>query len=258
MEILIIEDERLAAEKLAKAITEIDASFHIVGIADSIESSVNWLQKNPAPDLVFMDIELGDGQSFEIFSRIQVKSPVIFTTSYDEYAIQAFKVNSVDYLLKPVKKDALSSSFKKLAELKLLYAGNALPLPDFKSLVLELQEQNKPKEYRQRFLVKQGQRLISIEASEIAFFYTDDKVVFFKTKNNMKYIVEYSIDELQEFIDPRTFFRINRQFFIAIHSVVTIHSYFNGRLKLDLKPAIEREVVISRERVNDFKEWMGK
>ena len=258
MQILIIEDERLAAEKLTKTITDIDASFHIAGIADSIESAVDWLQNNPAPDLVFMDIELADGQSFEIFNRIEVKSPVIFTTSYDEYAIKAFTVNSIDYLLKPVKKDALSSSFKKLARLKLLYAGNALPLPDFRSLILELQEQNKPKEYRQRFLVKQGQRLISIETDEIAFFYTDDKLVFFKTKNNMKYIVEYSIDELQEFIDPKKFFRINRQFFIAIHSVTTIHSYFNGRLKLDLKPAIDNEVVISRERVNDFKEWMGK
>ena len=258
MQILIIEDERLAAEKLTKTITDLDASYRIAGTADSIESSVNWLGKNPPPDLIFMDIELADGQSFEIFNRVEVKSPVIFTTSYDEYAIQAFKVNSVDYLLKPVKKDALATSFQKLAKLKWLYTDKSMPQPDFRSLITELQEQNKPKQYRQRFLVKQGQRLISIEADEVAFFYKDDKLVLFKTKNNMKYIVEYSLDELQECIDPRKFFRINRQFFIAIHSITNIHNYFNGRLKLELKPAIDKEVIISRERVNDFKEWMGK
>ncbi len=258
MQILIIEDERLAAEKLANAIAEIDLSFSIIGITDSIESSVEWLQTHQAPDLIFMDIELADGHSFEIFNRIAVKSPVIFTTSYDEYAIKAFRVNSVDYLLKPVKKEALIASFHKLDQLKLLYTGNIFPEPDFKNLIKELQFQGRSREYRRRFLVKQGQRLISIETDEIAFFYTDEKIVFFKTKSNMKYIVEYSMDELEEFLDPGNFFRINRQFFIGICSIENIHSYFNSRLKLDLKPAIDREVIISRERVNDFKDWLGK
>ena len=258
MQILIIEDERLAADKLMKTIRDINTSFHIAGVADGISASVNWLSNHPSPDLIFMDIELSDGQSFEIFNRIEVNSPVIFTTSYDEYAIKAFRVNSIDYLLKPVKKEALEGSFKKLAEMKLLYAGNPLPVPDFKMLIKELQEQSKPREYRSRFLVKHGQRLISVETDEIAFFYTEEKVVFFKTKNNMKYIIEYTIDELEEFIDPSKFFRINRQFFIAIYSIVNIHTYFNGRLKLELRPAIDNEVIISRERVNGFKEWMGK
>jgi len=258
MQILVIEDERLAANKLKKTITEIDASFHIAGITDSIVSSVEWLKNNPQPDLIFMDIELADGQSFEIFNCIDVKSPVIFTTSYDEYAIKAFRVNSVDYLLKPVKKEALAASFLKYNRLKLAYGTNAMQVLDFKSLIIELQEQNKPREYRQRFLVKQGQRLVSIEADEFAFFYTDGKVVFFQTKAKAKFIVDYAIDELQEFIDPMKFFRINRQFLIAIHSVANIHSYFNGRLKLELRPSIDKEVIISRERVNDFKEWMGK
>jgi two-component system response regulator LytT len=258
MQLLIIEDEGLAVEKLFKTIKEIDASLNIVGITDSIDASVEWLQHNPAPDLILMDIELADGQSFEIFNRVDVTSLVIFTTSYDEYAIKAFKVNSVDYLLKPVKKEDLIASFQKFHKLKTLYAGNALPMPDFRNLVKELQEQNKPREYRERFLVKHGQRLISVETNEIAFFYTDEKVNFFKTKNNMKYIVEYTIDELENFVHPKKFFRINRQFLIAVHCIENIHNYFNGRLLLQLKPSSDKEVIISRERVNDFKEWMGK
>jgi two-component system response regulator LytT len=258
MKILIIEDERLAVQKLINTIAEIDSSFQVAGITDSIETSVEWLNQHAQPDLILMDIELADGQSFEIFNRVEVRSPVIFTTSYDEFAIKAFKVNSVDYLLKPVKKDDLAASIQKLYTLKQLYAGNAMPMPDFTSLVKELQEQSRLKEYRERFLVKQGQRLISIETNDIAFFYTDEKLNFFKTRNNMKYIVEYTIDELEAFVQPKTFFRINRQFLIAIHSIENIHNYFNGRLLLQLKPSIDKEVIISRERVNDFKDWMGK
>ena len=215
MQLLIIEDEGLAVEKLSNTIKEIDAELSIVGVTDSIEASVRWLRQHPSPDVILMDIELADGQSFEIFNQVEVKSPVIFTTSYDEYAIKAFKVNSVDYLLKPVKREDIVASFQKLHKLKLLYADNAVPLPDFRNLIKELHEQNKPKEYRERFLVKHGQRLISVETSEIAFFYTDEKVNFFKTKNNMKYIVEYTIDELENFTHPKKFFRINRQFLIA-------------------------------------------
>jgi two-component system response regulator LytT len=258
MQVLIIEDEGLAVEKQLKTIAEIDSSLHVAGTTDSIEASVDWLETHQAPDLILMDIELADGQSFEIFNRVEVKSPVIFTTSYDEYAIKAFKVNSVDYLLKPVKKEDLSGSLAKLARLQQLYSGNPLPVPDFKSLIKELQEQNKPKEYRDRFLVKHGQRLISIETDDIAFFYTDQKVNFFKTKNNGKYIVEYTIDELENFVHPKKFFRINRQFLVSIASIENMHNYFNGRLLLHLKPAIDKEVILSRERVNDFKDWMGK
>jgi len=258
MQILIIEDEGLAVQKLMNTITEIDGSFHIAGVTDSIETSVEWLNQHAMPDLILMDIELADGQSFEIFNRVEVRSPVIFTTSYDEYAIKAFKVNSVDYLLKPVRKEDLAVSFQKLYKLRQLYTGNSLPVPDFKGLIKELQEQNKSKEYRERFLVKHGQRLISIETNDIAFFYTDEKVNFFKTTGNMKYIVEYTIDELEKFVHPKKFFRINRQFLIAVNSVENIHNYFNGRLLLHLKPSIDKEVIISRERVNDFKEWMGR
>ncbi len=258
MRIFIIEDERLAVQKLVKTINAIDESFEIAGMADSIESSVSWLEANPAPDLILMDIELADGQSFEIFNRVKIKSPVIFTTSYDEFAIQAFKVNSIDYILKPVKKDALEASFRKFEELKSFYSGNPFPIPDFKSLLKELQEQARPNEYRQRFLVKHGQRLISVETDDIAFFYTEDKLNFFRTKDNLKYIVEYSLDELEAFVDPRKYFRINRQFLVNIHSIQNIHNYFNGRILLHLKPSADIEVIISRERVNDFKDWMGK
>jgi two-component system, LytTR family, response regulator LytT len=258
MQILIIEDERLAMEKLVNAISQIDPAHVIVGKLDSIESSVAWLKTHSAPDIILLDIELSDGQSFEIFNQVEVTCPVIFTTSYDEFAIKAFSVNSIDYILKPVKKETLAAGFRKLGRLKSLYSQTAVALPDFKYVFQEITKQALPKEYRQRFLVRHGQRLVSIEIGNIAFFYTEEKLNFFRTKDNSKYVVDYTIDELETFVDPKKYFRINRQFLIAIDSVKNIHNYFNGRILLHLVPEADKEVIISRERVNDFKDWMGK
>lgn len=258
MNILIIEDERLAAEKLSKMITSIDPSFHIAGITGSIDSSVTWLKNHPLPDLIMADVELEDGQCFEIFNRVMINTPVIFTTSYNEYAIKAFKLNGIDYLLKPVKKEALSAAFDKLKQLKELYSDYKVLPVDFKKMLLEIHAETKRRDFRQRFLVKHGQRLVSVETDDIAFFYTDEKLSFFKTNSNKKYIVEYTMDELEEFVNPVKFFRINRQFLIAIYSIEDIHNYFNSRLLLHLKPSVDKEVIISRDRVNDFKEWMGR
>lgn len=258
MQILIIEDERLAMEKLIATIRQIDTSYEIVGTLDSIETSVAWLKTHAPPDIILMDIELADGQSFEIFNQVEVKSPIIFTTSYDEFAIKAFSVNSIDYILKPVKKDALAAGFRKLIQLKSAYAQKLVELPDFKAIFREIKEEAVSKEYRRRFLVKHGQRLVSIDVENISFFYTDEKLNFFKTKDNLKYIVDYTMDELETFVDPKRYFRINRQFLIAIDGVRNMHNYFNGRILLQLTPDIDKEVIISRERVNDFKDWMGK
>jgi two-component system, LytTR family, response regulator LytT len=258
MQILIIEDERLAMEKLVNTISQIDPAHVIVGKLDSIESSVAWLKTHPSPDIILLDIELADGQSFEIFNQVEVTCPVIFTTSYDEFAIKAFSVNSIDYILKPVKKEALAAGFQKLGRLKSMFSQAAMVLPDFKYVFREITKQVLPKEYRQRFLVRHGQRLVSIEIGNIAFFYTEEKLNFFRTKDNSKYVVDYTIDELETFVDPKKYFRINRQFLIAIDSVKNIHNYFNGRILLHLVPEIDKEVIISRERVNDFKDWMGK
>ncbi|AEI51968.1 LytR/AlgR family response regulator transcription factor [Runella slithyformis] len=254
MNIFIIEDEPLAVQKLTKLLFEVAPHVQIEGTADGIESSVEWLQTHPTPDLLLMDIELCDGQSFEIFNQIEVKSPVIFTTSYDEYAIQAFKVNSVDYLLKPIKREDLERALQKYEKLNRPH-GQAI---DISRLINELQKQNQPKEYRTRFLVKQGQRLLPVETTDIAYFFSEDGLTFFMTRDRIRHLLDYTLEELDTMLDPKQFFRISRQFILEVRSVTQIHNHFNGKLKLDLRPSIDKEVTVSRERVSDFKDWMGR
>ena len=260
MKVLIIEDEELAVKKLRKTLQSVDATAEVVGVADSIRSSVNWLESNPTPDLILMDIELADGQSFEIFDKTEVKSTVIFTTSYDEYALKAFKVNSVDYLLKPVQKEDLQLALDKYRNVNKMYArapADSTPL-NVDSLVKELQQKLQPKEFRKRFLVKHAQKLVSVEVDEIAYFYSDGRLNFFKTHDNKKYVVDYTMDELEEMLDPAKYFRISRSFYVSVNSIDQIHDYFGNRLMLNLKPAVDKESIVSREKVTDFKKWMGK
>ena len=259
MKVLIIEDEELAVKKLRKTLESVDSSAEVVGVADSIRSSVAWLQQNPPPDLILMDIELADGQSFEIFDKVDVKSTVIFTTSYDEYALKAFKVNSVDYLLKPVQKEDLQAALNKLKTMQTMYGSipSADPL-NVENLVKELQQKLQPKEFRKRFLVKHAQKLVSIDIEEIAYFYSDGRLNFFKTLDNKKFVVDYTMDELEEMLDPDKYFRISRAFYVSIASIDQIHDYFGNRLLLHLKPAVDKESIVSREKVADFKKWMGK
>jgi two-component system, LytTR family, response regulator LytT len=254
MTILIVEDEELAAKKLQKILYTIDPSATISGITDSIKGTVEWLHENPQPDLILMDIELSDGQSFEVFNLTEVKSPVIFTTSYDEFALKAFKVNSLDYLLKPVQKDELQAALNKYQKLK----GNRQGDMNIDHLVKELQRKLKPVSYRRRFLVKHAQKLISVEVGEIAYFYSDGRLNFFKTTDNKKYVVDYTMDELEEMLDPDRYFRISRSFYVSINSVDKIDDYFGNRLILALKPAVEKEALVSREKVTEFKTWLGK
>ena len=261
MKILIVEDEELAVKKLKKTLSAVDDSAEVVGETDSIQNTVNWLQNNPVPDLILMDIELADGQSFEIFNHTQVKSPVIFITSYDEYALKAFKVNSVDYLLKPVQKEDLSAALDKYREMKKMYTApettTAAPI-NLDVLVKELQQKLQTKEFRKRFLVKHGQKLVSVEVTDIAYFFSDGRLNFFKTFDNKKYVVDYTMDELNEMLDPERYFRISRSFFISVDSVSQIHDYFGNRLLLHLKPETDKEAIVSREKVTDFKTWLGK
>jgi two-component system, LytTR family, response regulator LytT len=256
MKILIIEDEHLAARKLQKLVLEIDPTLQIVGMTDSIESSVEWLESNPQPDLILMDIELADGQSFEIFNRTKVKSTIIFTTAYDEYALKAFKVNSIDYLLKPVRQEELTKALDKFKTLKSSNAAAEGQI-NLENLLTELGLTQTGKSYRERFLVKQGQKFITIEATEIAFFYAEDRVNFLKTKAGQKFIIDYTLDELEGQLDPSLFFRLNRQFIAHVKSIESVHPFFNGKLKIHLKPTIEAEVLVSREKASDFKEWLG-
>jgi two-component system, LytTR family, response regulator LytT len=252
MKILIVEDEELAVKKLQKTLAVVDAAAEVVGSTDSIKSTVEWLEENPPPDLILMDIELADGQSFEIFNLTEVKSPVIFTTSYDEFALKAFKVNSVDYLLKPIQKDELQTALSKFQKLKSNTDVN------IDSLVKELQQKLQPKEYRKRFLVKLGQKLISVEINEVAYFYSDGRLNFFKTTDNKKFVVDYTMDELEEMLDPKMYFRISRSFYVSVNSIGKIDDYFGNRLILGLKPEVDKEALVSREKVTDFKKWMGK
>lgn len=254
MTILIVEDEELAVKKLQKTLEAVDATAQVMGVTDSIESSVEWLQQNPTPDLILMDIELADGQSFEIFNLTEVKCPVIFTTSYDEYALKAFKVNSVDYLLKPVQKEELLAAITKFKKMQPGATGEV----SIESLVKQLQQKLQPKEFRKRFLVKHAQKLVSIEVSEIAYFYSDGRLNFFKTNDNRKFVVDYTMDELEDMLDPEKFFRISRSFYVSISSVEKIDDYFGNRLILGLKPVVDKEALVSREKVTEFKKWMGK
>jgi DNA-binding LytR/AlgR family response regulator len=259
MKVLIVEDEELAVKKLIKTLTSVDPDAEVVGVADSIMATVKWINSNPLPDLILMDIELSDGQSFEIFNRVSIKCPVIFTTSYDEYALKAFKVNSVDYLLKPIQKEDLESALEKMHQLKSMYkqSGSKADM-NIESLVKELQEKLQLKEYRKRFLVRHAQKLVSVDTDEIAYFFSDGRLNFFKTHDNKKFVVDYTMDELEEMLDPRKYFRISRSFYISVESVEQIHDYFGNRLLLHLRPAVEKESIVSREKVTEFKRWMGK
>jgi DNA-binding LytR/AlgR family response regulator len=254
MNILIVEDEELAQKKLQKTLAAVDSSATVVGITDSIQSTVDWLRANNNADLILMDIELADGQSFEVFNLVDVKAPVIFTTSYDEYALKAFKVNSVDYLLKPVQTEELQAALAKYKKM----AGGPKPDVSIESLVNQIKQQLQPKEYRKRFLVKHAQKLVSVDVEEIAYFYSDGRLNFFKTFDNKKFVVDYTMDELEEMLDPLAFFRISRSFFVAINAIEKIDDYFGNRLILQLNPAVDKEALVSREKVADFKKWMGK
>jgi two-component system, LytTR family, response regulator LytT len=259
MKVLIVEDEELAVKKIRKTLSEVDADAIIMGVTDSIQGTVNWLQENPSPDLILMDIELSDGQSFEIFSRTKVSSAVVFTTSYDEYALKAFKVNSIDYLLKPIQKEDLEAALNKYKQMQNLYASNKARTDlNMEFLVKELKQKLQPKEYRKRFLVKHGQKLVSIDVEEIAYFFSDGRLNFFKTYDNRKFVVDYTMDELEDMLDPERYFRISRSFYVSVNSIDQIHDYFGNRLLLNLKPAVDKESIVSREKVTDFKKWMGK
>ena len=260
MNILIVEDEDLAVKKIQKTLLSVDSNARVVGVTDSIKGTVEWLQQHPAPDLILMDIELADGQSFEIFKLTEIRSPVIFTTSYDEYALKAFKVNSIDYLLKPVQKEELQAALEKYKEIKKSYGAKEGEAEEARldSLLKELRSRLEPKEYRQRFLVKHGQKLVSIEIGEIAYFFSDGRLNFFKTADNRKFVVDYTMDELEDMVDPKQYFRISRSFYVSVNSIDKIEEYFGNRLILTLKPVVDKEALVSREKVTDFKKWMGK
>lgn len=256
MQLIIIEDEIPAMNRIKKMVLEIEPNTDIVATADSIESGVEAIQQNPKADLILMDIELADGQSFEIFNLVQVKCPVIFTTAYDEFALKAFKVNSIDYLLKPIEKTELQNAFNKYKTITQSSTIVSDINMQMQELLIGLKKPNA--NFKNRFLVKQGQKLISIAVDEIAYFFAHDKLCYLQTKSVNKFVIDYTLDELVGMLDPTQFFHLNRQTIASIYSIGSVHTYFNGKLKVDLKPLTSTEVIVSREKAAEFKEWLGK
>ncbi len=250
MKIVIIEDEAVAARRLQKLVIALEPGVEVLAMLDSVESAVNWCIHNPSPDLFFMDIQLADGISFEIIEQVDIKAPIIFTTAFDEYAIKAFSVNSIDYLLKPIESENLERALKKFK------LGNQKNNVDLKGILAELITGKT--NYRERFLVKKGDSFFPLMIGEIAYFYAEEKLVFAKTKTNQRFIIEYTLDNLEGIINPENFYRANRQFFLSIDAVIQVKNSFNGKLKAIVTPNAEEEIIISREKAQTFKNWLGK
>jgi DNA-binding LytR/AlgR family response regulator len=253
MKALIIEDEYPAAERLTKLIHKADATIEILAILDSIEAAKRWFASHTAPDLIFSDIQLSDGLSFAIFEEIDVKSPIIFTTSYDEYAIKAFKVKSIDYLLKPIKPYELVAAINKFKETQVAFSANDYTLK-MQSLLDSLPMAGR--KYKTRFLVQQQGQLLPIPQEQIAYFFTANEMVCLVRSDNRQFLVNYTLEELEKLLNPAYFFRLNRQYIAALPAVQKIHTYFNGKLKLELHPEPSHEILISREKAPFFKEWI--
>lgn len=252
--VLIIEDEKPAAEWLSQLIWKFDPQISILAQIDSVRGAEEWFQKNSAPDLAFMDIQLADGLSFEIFERVKVPCPVIFTTAYQEYAIKAFKVNSIDYLLKPIAWDELEAAFLK-------FKGQASSAPAPTAVTIEILDKVKEmmrKQYKTRFVIKVGEHLKSIPVEDVLFFYSLDKGTYICTNDFKNYLIDYSLDRISEMVDEQRFFRINRKYILSSQSIADIVIYSNSRLKIRLKKPDEDSIIVSREKVQDFKDWLDR
>ena len=254
MNILIIEDEKLAANRLSALIKKMDEAVKIVGILDSIKASVAWFSSNPQPDLAFMDIQLADGLSFEIFDQVAVSCPVIFTTAFDEYALRAFKVNSIDYLLKPIDTDELSRAMEKFRNLhRESSKPGAVAAP-----VMDRVLQMLTKSFKSRFLVRAGEHIKTIPAEQVTFFYSMEKATFLNTIENKEYDIDYTLEELEGLLNPELFFRINRKYIVSMGAIRDIINYTNSRLKLKLVNSNDNEIIVSREKVTEFKNWLDR
>lgn len=255
MKVLIIEDEHFAADKLIQLIHEYDARIEILDQLDSVEDSVEWLSQNPSPDLLFLDIHLADGFSFEIFEQVDVQCPIIFTTAYDQYAIQAFKTKSVDYLLKPIKLEDLQAALDKFKELFARPSSDSFA-KEMHALASLIQSQQQA--YKTRFLVKVGNLIKTISVTDVAYFLFEDRMTLLVTKEKRRYPLKQTLDELEGVLDPQQFTRANRQFIINIDAIHKIHPWFKGRLKLELNPLQSIDLVISTEKTKDFKAWLDR
>ena len=248
MNCLIVEDEKMAAERLQQLILEYDPGIRILGVTQSIAKSVEWFNNHPAPDLVFMDIQLSDGLSFEIFEQIESAFPLIFTTAYDEYALRAFKLNSIDYLLKPIAAEELKVAIDK-------YKAQT-PVVEYPQHVFDSLLQGLTKSYKTKFVIKVGEHLRVIPVQDIQCFYSMEKSAFLQNRKGRDYAINYSLDQIEDLLDPEKFFRINRKYLVAFDSIKDIVNYSNSRLQLRLDSNSSDDLVVSRDRVQKFRKWL--
>lgn len=254
MKVLIVEDEPQAVQRMESLILELEPGAQMVGKLDSIKQAVQWFKGQPAPDLILMDIQLADGVSFQIFDQCEVKAPVIFTTAYNEYALKAFKVNSIDYLLKPIDKSELKVAVEKFHERK----RGRTDEPGQMLENIHLAMQMLTRKHKERFVIKVGEHLRSIESKEILFFFSMEKATFAQTRDGRKHLLDFTMDQLEELVDASRFFRISRKYVVAVDAIKDMISYTNSRLRLELATSEDKEVVVARERVQAFKDWLDK
>ncbi len=252
MQVLIIEDELPAANRLVKMLESIDSSIQVVNRIDSVEASVKFLQTDPTVDLIFMDIQLADGLSFDILSQVNIQTPVIFTTAFDQYTLKAFKLNSIDYLLKPIDEKELRQAVYKYNR---IYRQ---PESDYPDKLLQLVKEMNLRQYKERLLIKRGQQLSYLKTNSIAYCFADGKLCYAVDFSGNRHMIENNLSVLEEQLQPSRFFRINRHLLVNIESVKKVHTWLGGRLKLEIDPGTSVETIVSRERVNAFKEWLGQ
>ena len=248
MKALIIEDEVMAAKALKKLLGEVSPDMDIVGILESIEDSVEWISKHPMPDLMFMDIHLADGSSFAIFDRVTITCPVIFTTAYDEYALKAFEVNSIDYLLKPISREALDRAMRKFHEL----ADNRFDQTKVNLILSQLGERKK---YKSCFLLPERDKYIPVSVEDIAYIYIDAKSVKLVTLDQKAFYLSHTLDDLMAEIDPHVFFRANRQFIVSRKTIKDVSVWFGNKLVINLTVETPEKIIVSKARVGEFKSW---
>jgi two-component system, LytTR family, response regulator LytT len=254
MKYAIIEDESLAVKRLSRLIQELRPRAQMMFTADTIEDAVHFFLTLPALDVVFMDIQLADGISLDIFRHCKVHAPVVFTTAYDHFAAQAFKVNSVDYLLKPIEKSELERALQRFETLFASHEPNVSS--DIEQLIASIKEQRP--EYRKRFLVKSGHKLVFVSMQHAAYFFSEEGTSFIVTKDGERYVVEYTLEELESQLDPTAFFRIHRSMIVSMNSIRKIEPHFNNRLLLDVDPPFDEEVAVSKHRSSEFKKWLDQ
>ena len=251
MKVIIIEDEQFAAMRLSKMINEYDKEIEILASLESVEESVNWFKANKEPDLIFLDIHLEDDLSFAIFDKVQINCPIIFTTAFDEYAIKAFKLKSIDYLLKPIVQEELVAALKKYKE----FVGETKNSTDLQNLYQLIT--NKVPEYRERLSISFGAKIKKIDITDIAYFASEEGMTYAYLFDKASYPVDFSLDKLLAELDPTKFFRINRKLLISINAIKDVHVYPKSRLKLALNPNFNEDVFVSLDKVTSFKKWLN-